>query len=139
TVRELLAERTSFAPGREEALVLEPEADLAAAERLQDETAAAKALLRAAPSAGLRGAQDIRDPLRRADLGGILDPEQLLAVAATVRAAQALFSDIHGYPPLAARARFARPPTGVAEGIEHAIGGAGHVPHPPSAAPPPAP
>jgi len=127
TVRELLAERTSFAPGREEALVLEPEADLAAAERLQDETAAAKALLRAAPSAGLRGAQDIRDPLRRADLGGILDPEQLLAVAATVRAALGLFTDVHPYPPLAARARFARPPVGVADAIEHAIGGTGEV------------
>jgi DNA mismatch repair protein MutS2 len=127
TVRELLAEHTSFAPGRERALSLEPETDLAAAERLQDETAAAKALVRATPSAGLRGAQDIRDPLRRADLGGILDPEQLLAIGATVRAAQALFSDVHPYPPLAARARFARPPTAVADAIEHAIGGTGEV------------
>ena len=127
TVRELLAERTSFAPGRERALELEPETDLAAAERLQDETAAAKTLVRATPSAGLRGAQDIRDPLRRADLGGILDPEQLLAIAATVRAAQALFSDIHGHPPLAARARFARPPPAVANGIEHAVGRTGEV------------
>ena len=127
TVRELLAERTSFTPGRERALALEPETDLAAAERLQDETAAAKALVRATPSAGLRGAQDIRDPLRRADLGGILDPEQLLAIATTIRAAQALFSDIHPYPPLAARARFARPPLPVADAIEHAIGGTGEV------------
>ena len=127
TVRELLAERTSFAPGREGALALEPQTELTAAERLQDETAAAKALLRAAPSAGLRGAQDIRDPLRRADLGGILDPEQLLAVAGTVRAALALFGDVQGYPPLAARARFARPPVAVADAIEHAIGGAGEV------------
>ena len=126
-VRGLLADRTSFTPGREGALALEPETDLASAVRLQDETAAAKALLRATPSAGLRGAQDVRDPLRRADLGGILDPEQLLAIAATVRAAQALFSDVHGYPPLAARARFARPPSMVAEAIEHAIGGTGEV------------
>ena len=127
TVRGLLAERTSFGPGRERALELLPETELAAAERLQDETAAAKALVRATPSAGLRGAQDIRDPLRRADLGGILDPEQLLAIAATVRAAQSLFAEIHAYPPLAARARFARPPTNVADAIEHAIGGAGEV------------
>lgn len=127
TIRELLADRTSFAPGHERAVALAPETDLAAAERLQDETAAAKALVRAKPATGLRGAQDIRDPLRRADLGGILDPEQLLAIAATIRAAQALFSDIHAYPPLAARARFARPPAAVADGIEHAIGGAGEV------------
>ncbi|HEV2010092.1 MAG TPA: endonuclease MutS2 [Candidatus Limnocylindria bacterium] len=122
-----MSERTSFTPGRERALTLEPESDLAAAERLQDETAAAKALIRATPSAGLRGAQDIRDPLRRADLGGILDPEQLLAIAVTVRAAQALFSDVHAYPPLAARAHLARPPAQVADAIEHAIGGTGEV------------
>ena len=127
TVRGLLADRTSFAPGQERALALAPEADLAAAERLQDETAAAKALVRAKPATGLRGAQDIRDPLRRADLGGVLDPAQLLAIGATIRAAQALFGDIHAYPPLAARARFARPPTAVADGIEHAIGGTGEV------------
>jgi len=127
TVRALLAERTSFTPGRERALALEPETDLASAERLQDETAAAKALVRATPSAGLRGAQDVRDPLRRADLGGILDPEQLLAIGETVRAAQSLFAEIHAYPPLAARARFARPPATVADAIEHAIGGTGEV------------
>ncbi len=127
TVREMLAERTSFAPGHERALALAPETDIAIAERLQDETAAAKALVRAKPASGLRGAQDIRDPLRRADLGGILDPEQLLAIASTVRAAQALFGEIHDYPPLAARARFARPPSTLADAIEHAIGGTGEV------------
>ncbi len=127
SVRALLAERTSFTPGRERALALEPESELAAAERLQDETAAAKALVRAAPSAGLRRAQDIREPLRRADLGGILDPEQLLAIGTTVRAALALFAEIHGHPPLAARARFARPPSALADAIEHAIGGTGEV------------
>ena len=126
-VRELLADRTSFAPGRERARELVPETDLAAAERLQDETAAAKALVRAKPATGLRGALDIRDALHRADLGGILDPGQLLAIAATTRAAQVLFSDIHEHPPLAARARFARPPGALADGIERAIGGAGEV------------
>ncbi|MDQ6859463.1 MAG: endonuclease MutS2 [Chloroflexota bacterium] len=127
SVRALLAERTSFTPGRERALALEPETELAAAERLQDETAAAKALVRATPSAGLRGAQDVREPLRRADLGGILDPEQLLAIGTTVRAALALFTEVHAYPPLAARARLARPPAGLADAIEHAIGGTGEV------------
>ena len=126
-VRDLLAARTSFAPGRERALELAPLTDLPAAERLQEETAAARALVRAKPATGLRGALDIRDPLRRADLGGILDPEQLVAIAATVRAALALFSDIHEHPPLAARARFARPPTALADAIEHAIGGSNEV------------
>ncbi len=127
TVRTLLADRTAFAPGRERALALVPESTLAGAERLQDETEAARQLMRAIPSAGLRGAQDIRDPLRRADLGGVLDPDQLLAIAQTIRAAKALFDDVRAYPPLAARARFARPPAGLADAIEHAIGAAGEV------------
>ncbi|HVR88532.1 MAG TPA: endonuclease MutS2 [Candidatus Limnocylindria bacterium] len=127
SVRQLLADRTAFTPGRERALLLAPEAALAAAERLQDETAAGRALMRAMPSAGLRDAHDIRDPLHRADLGGILDPAQLLSIAQTIQSAQGLFDDIRPYAPLAARARFARPPTSLADAVEHAIGGAGEV------------
>src|SRR5207302_916317 len=67
------------------------------------------------------------DALRRAKLGGALDPVQLIAVADTVRAAERLFADVHPYPPLAARARFARPPVDVAVAIENAIGATGEV------------
>ncbi|HEU5287844.1 MAG TPA: endonuclease MutS2, partial [Candidatus Limnocylindria bacterium] len=123
----LLAERSSFVPGRELAESIVPTSDLRDAERLQDETAAARALLRAQPSAGIGGARDIRDALRRARLGGALDPEQLLMVADTVRAAIKLFEDVHPYPPLAALARFARPPRPLAEAIEHAVSGTGEV------------
>ena len=126
-VRRLLAERTAFPPGRELAEALFPTTDLRDAERLQDETASARDLLRKSPSSGLRGARDIRDAVRRAKLGGTLDPEQLIAVADTVRAAEHLFADVRPYPPLAARARFARPPTDVAAAIENAIGGTGEV------------
>ncbi|MGH2470895.1 MAG: endonuclease MutS2 [Candidatus Limnocylindria bacterium] len=126
-VRRLVADRTAFAPGHELAEALFPTTDLRQAERLQDETAAARDLLRASPSTGLRGARDIRDALRRAKLGGTLDPAQLIAVADTVRAAEQLFADVRPYPPLAARARFARPPTDVAAAIENAIGATGEV------------
>jgi DNA mismatch repair protein MutS2 len=126
-VRRLVAERTAFAPGRELAEALFPTTNLGDAERLQDETAAARDLLRKSPSSGLRGARDIRDAIRRAKLGGTLDPEQLIAVADTVRAAERLFADVRPYPPLAARARFARPPIDVAAAIENAIGGTGEV------------
>jgi len=126
-IRALLADRTAFAPGRELAQTLAPTTDLREAERLQDETATARELLRASPSSGLRGARDIRDALRRARLGGTLDPEQLVAVADTVRAAERLFTDVRPYPPLAARARFARPPADVAGAIENAIGVSGEV------------
>jgi len=120
-VRELLAERTSFTPGRELAMTIAPATDLGDAQRLQDETEAARELVRVTPSAGLRGARDIRDALQRARLGGVLDPEQLVGVAATIRAAEALFAHVRSYPPLAARTRFARPPLEIAQAIEHAI------------------
>ncbi|MDP9281773.1 MAG: endonuclease MutS2, partial [Chloroflexota bacterium] len=73
-IRALLAERSSFTPGRELAEALTPVTDVREADRLQDETAAARNLLRAQPSAGIGGARDIRDALRRARLGGSLDP-----------------------------------------------------------------
>ena len=120
-IRTLVAERTSFEPGRELAEAMRPTADLGEAERLQDETAAARELMRAVPSAGLRGSRDVRDALRRARLGGVLDPEQLYEVAATTRSAETLFAHVRPYPPLAARARFARPPVEVAQAIEHAV------------------
>jgi len=126
-IRELLAERTSFAPGRELADALMPTIDVREAERLQDETASARDLLRAQRSAGLGGARDVRDALRRARLGGSLDPLQLIEVADTVRAAEKLFVDVHPYPPLAAKTRFARPPRELADAIEHAIAGTGEV------------
>ncbi|HET7700202.1 MAG TPA: endonuclease MutS2, partial [Candidatus Limnocylindria bacterium] len=126
-VRALLAERSSFIPGRELALAIAPTGDRADAERLLDETSAARTLVRAQPSAGIGGARDIRDALRRSRLGGALDPEQLLATADTIRAAQKLFEHVHPYPPLAALARFARPPRALAEAIEHAVSGTGEI------------
>jgi len=126
-IRTLLAERSSYIPGRELAEHLAPTSDLKDATRLQDETAAARMLVRAQPSAGIGGAKDIRDAIRRARLGGALDPDQLLGVADTIRAAQKLFEDVGPYPPLAALAKFARPPRPLAEAIEHAISGAAEV------------
>ena len=126
-IRALLAERSSFAPGRELAEALTPVTDASDADRLQDETAAARDLLRAQPSAGIAGARDVRDALRRARLGGSLEPLQLIEIADTIRAAEKLFADVHAYPPLAAKSRFARPPRDVAEAIEHAIAGTGEV------------
>ncbi|MFN2519683.1 MAG: endonuclease MutS2 [Candidatus Limnocylindria bacterium] len=127
TVREMLADATSFLPGRELAEALAPVRELATAERLQEETDSARSLLRAVPSAGLAGARDIREPLRRATLGGTLDPDQLLMIADTTRAASRLFADVHGHPPIAAKARFARAPEVLAVAIEHAIGSGGEV------------
>jgi DNA mismatch repair protein MutS2 len=123
-VRELLAERTAFEPSRELADALVPATDEREAERLQDETAAARLALRNMPSLSIAGARDIRAHVRRAALGGSLDPRELLEIADTIRAAIALFAalDDPRYAALAGRARFVRPPRAVAELIEHAIG-----------------
>jgi DNA mismatch repair protein MutS2 len=126
-IREIVAERTSFEPGRELAQAMAPVTDIGEAERLHDETQAARQLVAAVPSAGLRGARDIRGALRRARLGGVLDPQELGDIAATVRAADVLFAQVRPYPPLAARARFARPPTPLAQAIDHAISPEGEV------------
>ena len=126
-IRALLAERSSYVPGRELAEHIAPTSDLKDATRLQDETAAGRALIRAQPSAGIGGAKDIRDAIRRARLGGALGPDQLLGIADTIRATQKLFEDVNPYPPLAALAKFARPPRALAEAIEHAISGTAEV------------
>ncbi|MBI2774009.1 MAG: endonuclease MutS2, partial [Chloroflexi bacterium] len=126
-IRAIVAEATAFEPGRELAEAMAPATDLAEAERLQDETEAGRSLMQASPSAGLRGARDTREPVRRSRLGGVLDPEQLRRVAATIRSAEALFAQVRPYPPLAARTRFARPPADVAQAVEHAISAEGEV------------
>src|SRR5919204_2815668 len=122
-VQELLAERTSFAPSRELAETLAPTIELHEAERLQEEPAAARLALRNMPSLGIAGARDIRAHVRRAALGGRLDPRELLEIAETIRAALTLFGalDDPRYAALAARARFVRAPREVADVIEHAI------------------
>jgi DNA mismatch repair protein MutS2 len=87
-VRERLADLTSFSAGRELALRLEPFSDIQAVERLLDETTQANTLLSERPEFGVRSAHDVRDLAKRAGLGGILDPIQLLEVLDTVRAGQ---------------------------------------------------
>ena len=123
-LRERLAEQTAFEPSRELAEALVPTTDLREAERLQEETAAARLALRNMPSLSIAGARDIRTHVRRAALGGMLDPRDLLEIAETIRAAVALFAAIDDarYAALASRTRFVRPPRDVAEIVEQAIG-----------------
>ncbi len=89
-VLALLAAKTSFSAGRELALALEPSADLAVVERRQAATEEARQLPELKPGLGLGlgGARDVRPVVQRAGLGGLLQPVELLDVAATVRAAR---------------------------------------------------
>ena len=128
-VRDRLAELTSFEPSRELAAALAPTTDAREAERLQEETAAARRALADIPSLGIGGAHDIRPHVRRAALGGTIDARELLEVSDTIRAGAALFESLADprYAALSARAKFVRPPREIADVIEHAIGPTGEV------------
>ena len=81
----MLAARTSFSAGRELALDLLPSADAFLVERWQAATEEARRLPALKPGLSLGGAHDIRQITQRADLGGVLQPLELLDVASTAR------------------------------------------------------
>jgi DNA mismatch repair protein MutS2 len=82
-----LARHTSFSAGRELALALRPSTNHAEVVRRQRLTAEAVRLTGMKPNVGLGGAHDVRPLARKAGLGGILEPTELLDIASTVRAA----------------------------------------------------
>ncbi|MDW8252705.1 MAG: endonuclease MutS2 [Chloroflexota bacterium] len=90
TIREQLARQTSFSVSRELALALQPERTLPAAERAQQATEEARALLRLKPGISVGSARDVRAPARQAALGGVLEPFVLLDIAATLQTARQL-------------------------------------------------
>lgn len=103
-----LAAATSFAPGRELALALRPTADAAVVGQRLAETGEAQALLSRGGHDLLAGVRDVREAVRRAELGGLLSGQELLDVAATAaamgRARRRLLSDPDAWPHLARRA-----------------------------------
>src|SRR6185312_261797 len=88
-IRQQLARHTSFSAGRELALSLEPTNDFAEAVRRQAATAEALKLPGLRPGLHLGGVHDVRPAVERANVGGILGPEELLDVASTVRGSRA--------------------------------------------------
>ncbi len=88
----LLAERCSTLPGRELADKLLPSVDLAEIEQLQEETSEAREVLRLYPSFTLGGVRDIRAFLRKAEVGGIVEPEEFLSIYDTILAGRKIKS-----------------------------------------------
>ncbi|MCC7370624.1 MAG: endonuclease MutS2 [Chloroflexi bacterium] len=84
----MVAARTSFSAGRELAMALQPSADAFVVERLQQTTEEARRLPTLKPGLTLGGAHDIRQSTMRADLGGVLQPLELLDIASTARVAR---------------------------------------------------
>ncbi|MEO6457983.1 MAG: Smr/MutS family protein [Chloroflexia bacterium] len=89
-VREHLAQFSSFGAGRALAIELEPSTDVAQVKRNQRITTEAARLLSLRPDATLGGARDIRENVRRAELGSVLDPADILAVLDTLQASRNL-------------------------------------------------
>jgi DNA mismatch repair protein MutS2 len=93
-VRERLADYTSFSAGRELALELTPATDLAQVRRAQRTTTEAVRLLSLRPDVTIGGARDVRSLVRRAELGSVLDPTDILQILDTLRASRVLRNSI---------------------------------------------
>src|SRR5437588_2142753 len=86
-ILQQLEAHASFSGGKEAALALRPVAELAVAQARLDQTAEARLLLETHPSTHLGGAHDVRAAVRRAEVGAILTPVELLDVGSTLGAA----------------------------------------------------
>lgn len=80
-VRKIVAEKTSFSLSREKIGQLMPSTDLEEINHSLALTSEAVRLLWKHGEAPFGGASDIRSIVKRADIGGILDPDQLLPIA----------------------------------------------------------
>ena len=95
-VLEKAARHCGSAIGREKVMALRPSTDPEAVARLLAETSEGRELLRLDPLARLDGWKDIRLPLARAARAGVLDPGELLDVAATLAALRRIKSFFAG-------------------------------------------
>ncbi len=124
-VRARLADETAFAGGRALALALAPTGEPDVVETRQAETAEAVSLL-VHGAVRAAGASDVREEAAAAERGGLLRPDELLAIAATCRTAvdlrRALLDHEADAPLLAARAhRIAELLGMLADAIEAAV------------------
>ena len=85
-----LADQASFSLGKEKARALQPSTRVSQIERHQQETAEALTLIVKCGSPPFGGLRDIRPIARRAGIGAVLEPTELLDVAETARGLAAL-------------------------------------------------
>jgi len=87
-IRTMLAERSSCTLGRELAEELVPTNVVSEVEKRIAETREAREILDAMSNIPLGGVRDIRGMLKRAQVGSILDPHELIAVSSTLYASR---------------------------------------------------
>ena len=130
-VREQLASHTAFALGREWALWLEPAVEVELIEARQQETAEALQLINREGGLPLGGVRDIREHLRRAQMGSALSPESLLEIASTLygagRARRFLLDKAQEDSALWELAQRLEPAPALRERIERCIGDDGEI------------
>ena len=87
-ILELLAAEAATPPAKELCRQLRPETSLTQCEKLQEETEDASRLIGLQGSPAFSGVKDVSNSLDRAEKGGFLNPVELLAVGALLRAAR---------------------------------------------------
>ncbi|GMB00600.1 endonuclease MutS2 [Pelosinus sp. IPA-1] len=91
-IREMLAEKSSSIMGRELAEKLVPANDFAEVTKRIAETREAREILDAMSSVPLGGIRDIRSLLKRAEIGSVLAPDELVAIGSTLYASRRMKS-----------------------------------------------
>ena len=85
-VKEMLAGKTATSLGRERVMNMRIESDFASVKRLQEETAEALRLLDDGKRYPFGGAYNILPQVKRARIGSVLEPEELMQVGTTCEA-----------------------------------------------------
>ncbi|AIF51428.1 endonuclease MutS2 [Pelosinus sp. UFO1] len=91
-IREMLADKSSSIMGRELAEKLVPANDFAEVTKRIAETREAREILDAMSSIPLGGIRDIRSLLKRAEIGSVLAPDELVAIGSTLYASRRMKS-----------------------------------------------
>jgi DNA mismatch repair protein MutS2 len=124
-VLERLARYAAFSLSAEKARELTPVLALEEAQRLLNETAQARSLLKKEPQTGVGGARDLRAYLETARRGQTLTPNELLDIKGTLSSGRLLSRKLielkDEYPLLAAIAAHMPAPAGVVDAISKAI------------------
>ena len=96
-IRDMLAERAGSIMARELAQELVPVKDAVQVQERLAETAEAREIMNNVPTIPLGGIRDVRATIKRAELGAILEPHELLAIGSTLYAARRIkgfFADL---------------------------------------------
>src|SRR5262249_16933370 len=89
-ILELLRQRCTFSASEALVAELQPSTDLSEVTRRQNPTEEGRRVLEVRPNTGVRGARDIRGHVRRASVGGSLNPSEILEIAWTIGAGRSI-------------------------------------------------